>query len=96
MVTGRTRLAADSLDRDDNFLLNPTTGHLVLEENIVEALNGFMPTDIMGNILLAEVMRWLPSAEVTKDQPPPSLQWGETGLVFEMAYIFPHDQTVVL
>jgi hypothetical protein len=93
-VTPRTRLITDMSDRDDLWLFDPNLGHIALEETIVDALNCWMPSDTMDNILLAEVLRWIPSEEPDRE-PNPDTQWGETILQFEMAYIFNHDQSTV-
>jgi hypothetical protein len=82
----RTRIALDSVDRDDFWLLNESFGHLQIEEKVLEALSGFSPGDGENNVLVAHPIKFAAIGEPSKDEEPPA-DWGQSILVFDCQYV---------
>jgi hypothetical protein len=85
----------DISDRDDYWLLDPTRGHLALEEAIVTALHVWVPTDTQGNWLSQSPILWIPSEQVHRDEATPDSQdWGESTMHFSLQYqLYTPDNT---
>lgn len=92
-VALRNRNTLDSSDRDETFLLDPVTGLFAFEEAAFNALEGFMPQDVSGNVLVIEPMRLVqPNEEPNRSEADPA--WGSSVLAYSVLYQPPLDQSV--
>ncbi|MDE2105775.1 MAG: hypothetical protein KGL39_51600 [Patescibacteria group bacterium] len=67
-VVVRTKVALDPTGQDQVHLTDPTLGHFVLEDSVVDALEEFFPLDINGNLLTAVPVRIGPWGLPTPDR----------------------------
>lgn len=94
IVQPRVRRLADMPDRDDIFLTDAALGYFTLEENIVNALSNFEPTDASGNVLTFGTIQLRSGAEVQKETEDKAPGWGFGGLEFEIPYFLNVSQTL--
>lgn len=92
-VIPRNRLMRDEGDRDDIFLTDADAGYFALEEDIVDALQDFLPENTGEDTLLAEPMRILGGDPPRKEHGDKGAGWGAGRLDFEIQYVFAADQT---
>jgi hypothetical protein len=90
-VIPRVQYAVDPAASDYEWLF-ASGGYITLEEEIVDALQMFMPTDSTGNILVAEPMRLVTADDPLKEAGN-EVVWGSGVLGFEMVYTMDLDTT---
>lgn len=91
LVRVRTRCNLDLSDQDDSRMLDPTLGHVPLEESAANALYDFVPQDANGNMLVQEPMHPVdyPEEEAQEGQ---AADWAESLLAFQLTYQLPLNQ----
>lgn len=88
----RTRLNLDEVGHDTAWLVNASLGHLRVEHQINDALQGYEPVDASNNWLVSEPMDpgSITAPRKAKEEIP---GWGESVLSFLIPYINNFDQS---
>lgn len=81
-----TRLLTDEMNRDDERITDPSGGHLIIRNQIFDALNDFDPTDQAGNWLVSEVIKPRASTKPRRRKKHPG--WA----ISDLAFIVPYQQ----
>lgn len=94
-VVIRSRLELDEADQDEKWLEHATGGAVVFEEDVLDALQGWLPEDANLSTLFFEpvfVLQGLdPDREIRSGKKMPD--WGEVELVFALPIRLPLTQT---
>lgn len=91
-VRARTRLALDEASRDEIWLTDESRGHLQLEDQIVDALQSFIPvtSTLAPDAMTLEPLFLIdgsdPDQQSDRGRGQPA-NWGESRLTFEVSYI---------
>ncbi len=91
----RTRLSLDPASSAKRWLTDPDFGHIPMRTLVVDALEGFLPTDGSGNGLTSCEIHLLPSGEPRSEgssQKSP-ISWGSERLTFGIKYLHAVDLT---
>lgn len=93
-VICRSRLALDQADRDDTWLLNSSRGHFVIEEQVLDALHIFWPTDSSDNDLTTQPIRVNTSSQADKEASAGlrNRHWGYSAISYDVQYLPPLNQ----
>lgn len=95
-VAVRTRLGLDTVDREDNHLLDTAEGHFILEDQVFDALEGFQPVDTAQNVLTAYPIAAVPpNALPSLPIEPRDPHWAESQILFLVPYNSALDQTMI-
>lgn len=89
----RTRGMLDTGGQDDIWLMtpdlvDPATGYFELENDVIAALQDFLPVDSNDNALLGEPMRLIGGSEPRRETGEKNTGWGAGRLDFECMYVF--------
>lgn len=85
-----TQLDLDEVGRASSSLTDATFGHLVAEDDVVDALDTFQPVDLNGNALTYEPVAWLGVGEPRRNDGG----WSRSVLEFDVPYLRNLDQSM--
>lgn len=88
----RTRLMVDHPGSASQWLLDATLGHLQLRDKVANALDGFLPANEDGDVLVSSEITMESEPGPKKDAPRTQpIDWGEERLVFTVGYLWERD-----
>lgn len=92
-VTVRVRLAVDISDENETWLSDETIGWSKLEDQIVDALDMYMPENSNGDLLVHQPIILIPSSP-DPDHDAEDQTRGESTLIFSLVYSPDLDQSI--